>query len=81
MEQMMKRLTLVIGILAIGLAALTPARADYGVVQFSDGWCKIWWDSGDAPWGDDWVMLTYGLPDWLSASAVLASARSQGICR
>jgi hypothetical protein len=81
MEQMMKRLTLTVGILVLGFAASTPARADYAVVQFPDGWCKIWWNSGAAPWGDGWVMLTYGLPDWLSASAVLANARSQGVCR
>jgi hypothetical protein len=81
MEQTMKRLTLAVGILALGFAAATPARADFAVVQFGDGLCKVWWDSGDNPWGDNWTKIQVGLPDWLSASAVLANARSQGVCR
>ena len=77
----MKRLTLALGLLACGLAASTPARADYAVVQLPDGWCKIWWNSADDPWGDSWSKVAVGLPDWVAASAALYSARSQGVCR
>jgi hypothetical protein len=67
--------------LALGVAASTPARADFAIVQFQDGWCKIWWDSASTPWGVGWTKVVFGLPDWLAASAALDSARSQGICR
>ena len=67
--------------LALGVAASTPARADFAIVQFQDGWCKIWWDSFSTPWGVGWTKVVFGLPDWLAASAALDSARSEGICR
>jgi hypothetical protein len=67
--------------LALGVVASTPARADFAVVQFQDGWCKIRWDSASTPWGVGWTKIVFGLPDWLAASAALDSARSQGICR
>ncbi len=77
----MKRLAFAAGLLALGFAASTPVRADYAVVRLDDGWCKIWWDSGATPWGDDWAKIAVGLPDWLMASAALDTARSQGVCR
>jgi hypothetical protein len=77
----MKRLAFAAGILAIGLTASVPARADYAVVQLENGWCKIWWDSGATPWGTGWTKIAYGLPDWFTASAALNSARSQGVCQ
>jgi hypothetical protein len=80
-ERTMKRLILLAGILILGVAAGTPARADFAVVQLRDGWCKVWWDSGATPWGDGWTKIAVGLPDWLAASAVLDNARSQGSCR
>ena len=77
----MKRLAFAVAIIGFGFAAATPARADYAVVQFPSGWCKIWWDSGASPWGNNWTEIAYGMPDWLTASAALNTARSQGVCR
>jgi hypothetical protein len=77
----MRRLAFAVAILAFGFAASTPARADYAVVRLDDGWCKIWWDSGDNPWGTGWTKIAFGLPDWLAASAALDTARSQGACQ
>jgi hypothetical protein len=77
----MKQLAFAAVALVLGFAAVNPARADYAVVQLDNGWCKVWWDSGATPWGDGWAKIAIGLPDWLSASAVLNNARSQGICR
>jgi hypothetical protein len=71
----------VIGVLVLGIAASTPARADFAVVQLDDGWCKIWWDSGATPWGVGRTKIATELPDWLAASAALDAARSQGACR
>ena len=39
----MKRFAYAIGFLALALTATSPARADYAVVQFGDGYCRIWW--------------------------------------
>ena len=41
----MKGLVFGIGVLALGLAAVTPASADYAVVKFKDnGACRAWYD-------------------------------------
>ncbi|MGB3745566.1 MAG: hypothetical protein WBD11_13740 [Xanthobacteraceae bacterium] len=76
----MKRLAFVVAVLAIGFT-MSPARADYALVRFEDGWCRVWWDSGGNPWGVGWTKITIGFPDWFTASAALYSARSQGACR
>jgi hypothetical protein len=77
----MKRLAFAVGVLALGLAASSPARADYAVVRLPDGWCKIWWDSSDNPWGAGWTKIAFNLPDWTAAASALEGARSQGACR
>ena len=77
----MKRPIFVFAVLAIAFAAATPARADYALVRFEDGWCRIWWDSTGTPWGVGWTKIAIGMPDRLTASAVLSNARSQGVCR
>jgi hypothetical protein len=74
------KLPFVISLLALGVAASTPARADFAVVQFGDGHCQIWWDSAANPWGDNWQKIAVGLPDWPAAAAALDSARSQNLC-
>jgi hypothetical protein len=81
----MKRLTSVVAVLVVAVLAIgftmSPARADYALVRFDDGWCRIWWDSGGTPWGVGWTKIAIGMPDWFAASAALYSARSQGACR
>ncbi len=77
----MKTWVFAAGLLVAGLAVATPARADFAVVQFGDGFCKIWWDSADNPWGAGWTKIALGLPDYLTAQAALANARVQGVCR
>jgi hypothetical protein len=76
----MKRSAFALAVLAIGFVG-SPARADYALVRFEDGWCRIWWDSAGTPWGAGWAKIAIGMPDWLTASAALSTARSQGVCR
>jgi hypothetical protein len=76
----MKRLAFALAVLVIGLA-VSPARADYALVRFEDGWCRIWWDSAGTPWGVGWTKVAVGMPDWLTAADALNDARSQGVCR
>jgi len=75
----MKRLIFAVGILALGFAASTPARADYSVVKFELGFCRIWWDSSAAPWGSGWTKIATA-PDWASAWAALDAAVAAKKC-
>src|SRR5580658_10209007 len=79
-EQTMKFLAFAIGLFVLGLSAITPARADFAVVQFGGGRCQIWWDSTDNPWGDTWKKVAIGLPDWSAASIALDNAPAQNLC-
>ena len=69
------------GVLALGLAVSTPARADFAVVRYADGHCQIWWDSADDPWGAGWSKIAIGLPDSTAAHIALDNAIAQQICR
>lgn len=71
-----------IGLIAVtlGVAAATPARADFAVVKFGNGHCQVWWDSASNPWGDAWTKIAIGLPTWSAAEAALDMARAQDAC-
>ncbi|HXL66228.1 MAG TPA: hypothetical protein VN938_14345 [Xanthobacteraceae bacterium] len=77
----MKRLALAIGFLTVALAASTPVRADYAVIQFRDGRCEIWQDSGSDLSGAGWTKLAFGIPDYPAARSAVDSAFAQGVCR
>jgi hypothetical protein len=77
----MKCLALATGLLALGLAASTPARADFAVVQYQNGDCQIWWDSAGDPWGAGWRKIAVALPTWDSAAYALDSARAESVCQ
>ena len=76
----MKNLACAIGFLALAVMAAPPAHADYALVQFGDGYCRIWWNSADTPWGVGWTKLVIGLPDDFAARAALDNAIAQGVC-
>jgi hypothetical protein len=65
----------------LALSAVSPARADYAVVRFGDGFCRVWWNSYDNPGGPTWTKVAIGLPDYDAARAVLNAALVQGVCR
>ncbi len=78
----MKRLAFIVGILALGFAASTPARADYAVIKFDDtGLCRIFWNSSDNPPGAGWSKIAVLLPDWETAWTTLNRAVAAGTCR
>ncbi|MGC1357897.1 MAG: hypothetical protein WA851_19285 [Xanthobacteraceae bacterium] len=77
----MKYLALAIGFLTVALSASTPARADYAVIQFRDGRCEIWQDSGSDPAGAGWTKLAFGFPDYIAAQDARDAAFAQGVCR
>ena len=68
-----------LGLLALGFAAATPARADFVVVKFDSGYCHVWWDSTATPWGAGWSKIAVA-PDWSSAVAALQAAIQAKSC-
>jgi hypothetical protein len=77
----MKYVALAIGLLTVAPAASTPALADYAVIQFGNGRCEIWQNSGSDPAGAGWRKLALGLPDYLAAQDARDAAFAQGVCR
>jgi hypothetical protein len=76
----MKRLAFAVGVLALGFTAGTPARADFAVVKFELGYCRIWWDSGAKPWGPGWTKVAVA-PDFAGAWAAQDAAVKKGKCK
>jgi hypothetical protein len=84
---MMKRLGILIGALAIGFMVVSPASADYAVVKFRSGYCRVWDNTHVAPpdghflwwrWGHHWY---YRLPTWAAAEHKLHVAVAWHRCR
>jgi hypothetical protein len=76
----MKRLVFAVGVLALGFAASTPARADFAVVKFELGFCRIWWNTGMKPWGAGWTVVATA-PDFPNAWAAQSAAVAKGKCK
>ena len=75
----MKHLAIAVGILALGLAASSAARADYAVVRYQAGYCQIWWDSSADPWGAGWTKIAMA-PNYAAARAALNVAIANNQC-
>ena len=50
----MERFAFAIGVFALGFVASSAARADYAVVMFKDGYCRVWNDSKATPTAPGW---------------------------
>jgi hypothetical protein len=78
-EPTMNRFAFALGLMTLGVAAATPARADYAVVRFDTGYCQIWWDGSATPWGVNWSKVAI-TPDWASADSALYAAIAARTC-
>jgi hypothetical protein len=76
----MKRFAFAIGVLALGFAATTPARADWAITKFELGYCRIWFDTGMAPWGTGWKVIAKA-PTFEGAWAAQDAAVKKGKCK
>lgn len=77
----MKRLVLALAF-ATAFAA-TPAAADFSIIRWSWGDCKIWHNSDflPAPLGGGWMTLVNDLPTYDIAWRALQEMYRQGECR
>jgi len=73
----MKR-TAIIGLIALGLVAASPARANFSLIRFADGRCEIWLDTF-APRGTGWTMIAI-TQDWWSAQVARDFAIVNKVC-
>jgi hypothetical protein len=77
----MRKLTFALGVLAIGFAASTPARADFVVVRFDPGYCQVWTGSNTKPTGTGWHVVGKPYATWQAATSAVDSARAKKLCR
>jgi hypothetical protein len=76
----MKRFAFAVGVLTLAFAAATPARADWAVMKFELGFCRIWWDTGMKPWGTGWSKVATA-STWDAAWAAQTAAVGKGKCK
>jgi hypothetical protein len=79
-EQTMKRFVFLTGVLTLSLAAVMPAQADYALVRWTDGTCRIWWEAAANPWGTGWAKVAVA-PNFATASAAFDAAVRAGTCK
>jgi len=56
----MKKFLFAIGALALGLTATAPAHADFAIVKFKSGYCRIWDNTVVAPPDGTFVWFVWG---------------------
>jgi len=57
----MKKILFAIGTLALGITATAaPARADFAIVKFNSGYCRIWTNTAVAPPDGTFVWFVWG---------------------
>jgi hypothetical protein len=82
----MTRLAFALGVLVLGSVSTTPARADFAVVKFHSGYCRVYADTAFgppdgrylsfwSPWG--W---TYRFPTWQVADMAMHRAVAHHRC-
>jgi len=76
-EHKTKRLVFAIGVLALDFTASAPAHADFSVVRFELGFCRIWWNNGINPIGTGWTRVATA-PDFTDAQD---AAVKKGKCK
>jgi hypothetical protein len=76
----MKRFVFAVGVLAIGFAASTPARADFTVVKFESGFCRIWRNNSANLMGTGWSRIATA-PDFMAAWAAQDAAVKKSKCK
>jgi hypothetical protein len=53
----MQRLAFALGLFTVGLCVATSARADFAVIRFNSGYCRIWIDTAAGPQDGQFVVF------------------------
>jgi hypothetical protein len=53
----MKRLALALGILTLSIWVAPPVLADFAVVHFNSGYCRVWTDTASGPQDGQFVVF------------------------
>jgi hypothetical protein len=76
----MKKLGLM-ACVAFAVLAATPAKADFVVIRFKDGMCRIWGDAAGAPRPPRKSVILVGRFDtWIEALAAMNGLHTQLQC-
>jgi len=81
----MNKILFAIGTLVLGLTAAAPAHADYAIVKFNSGYCRIYDNTALAPPDGTFVWFVWGhhryyrLPTLPIAQHKLAESEMRGI--
>ncbi len=77
-ELIMMRLAFAIGLLVLGFTVATPARADFAVVTFNSGYCRVWTDTAFGPQDGRYLLFPsgwhYRFLTWESANMAMHHA-------
>jgi hypothetical protein len=82
----MKKVVFAIGVLALGLTATAPAHADFAIVKFNSGYCRIWPDTSVTPPDGTFIWWQWGhyrhyrLPTLAVAELKLHTAVARHLC-
>jgi hypothetical protein len=60
----MKRLAFAVGLVVLTVGAAIPARADFGVVRFPSGFCRVWPGTAMVPFGGQFLAFHRGHHWW-----------------
>ena len=82
----MTRFAFAVGLLVLGVAATTPARADFAVIRFNSGYCRVWTDTAVGPQDGHylWFLAPWGwhyrFPSWDLADMAMHRAVARDRC-
>ncbi len=82
----MRKILFAIGTLALSLTATAPAHADFAIVKFNSGYCRIWDNTAVAPPDGTFVWFVWGyhryyhLPTLPIAQYKLAHVVARHLC-
>ena len=82
----MTRFAFAVGLLVLGVAAATPARADFAVIRFNSGYCRVWTDTAVGPQDGQylWFLAPWGwhyrFPSWDLADMAMHPAVARDRC-
>jgi len=80
-----KKIVFALGVLALGFTATAPAHADYAIVSFHSGYCRIWTYTDVVPPDGAFVWFVWGhhrynrLPT-LASPSISCIPSSHGAC-